>query len=321
MRVHDGSGAALDAEVGFRRDDERGAGHVMMFESRSGRIGDPKTSRNPDYKPALIVALGRLKRMGARLVDAQVTSTRTEGLTEDERRLWIQSRSYPVDLRTVGDVEALASDLMRRHRAAGKAGAGPGTPSTEGAYKRADYAFLAPGLEHADPDIVARAVCGWDFPSDTEAEEHDGLIAYPPEVPLDREVSGKARVEQPALRARLVGKAKIRDCALCGRSLPTGMLWAAHIKPRSKCEHSERLDIDHVAMLVCLLGCDAAYERGLLGVDGAGVIHVSARCEETPDLAEALRGLQGRLCSAFSPRSARYFNWHWRSRFGANAID
>jgi len=62
------------------------------------------------------------------------------------------------------------------------------------------------------------------------------------EGPLDREHSVKGRLEQSYLRRALFGDGVVATCAMCGRSLPVGLMIAAHIKPRSDCSRRERLD-------------------------------------------------------------------------------
>ena len=54
--------------------------------------------------------------------------------------------------------------------------------------------------------------------------------------------------------------------------LPAELLVAAHIKPRNLCTEIERLDA-HVATLMCVLGCDALFERGYLRVMDSGKLY------------------------------------------------
>ena len=44
---------------------------------------------------------------------------------------------------------------------------------------------------------------------------------------------------------------------------------------KSECSRRERLDAEHVVFSLCLLGCDALYERGLVGVRRGGGICLS----------------------------------------------
>jgi hypothetical protein len=93
---------------------------------------------------------------------------------------------------------------------------------------------------------------------------------------LDRPVAGTARREQDLLRGAL-GLFRDHDmaCALCRQVLPASLLVAAHIKPRSQCTPTERLDVQHIGMAACLLGCDALFERGLVAVSEHGSLLTS----------------------------------------------
>ena len=52
-------------------------------------------------------------------------------------------------------------------------------------------------------------------------------------------------------------------CAFAIETLPTNLLVAAHIKPRSKCSTSERKN-PNVVMPLCKIGCDDFFEKGYL---------------------------------------------------------
>jgi len=132
--------------------------------------------------------------------------------------------------------------------------------------------------------------------------------------PLDREHSAIGRVEQSFLRRQLFGDVEEASCSLCGRRLPISLLVAAHIKPRSECSHRERLDAEHVVFSLCLLGCDALYERGLVGVRRGGRICLS-EAHDSSILKRLLRAYSNRKCSAWKEATAEYFNWHLMRRF------
>ena len=132
--------------------------------------------------------------------------------------------------------------------------------------------------------------------------------------PLNRESTAHGRVEQGYLRRRLFGEADDGECYLCGRSLPTSLLIAAHIKPRSECSRRERLDADNVVFSLCLLGCDALYERGLAAVRPGGSICFS-NAYGHPDLKRAWKYFQKPKCKAWTEARATYFDWHLRNRF------
>ena len=61
---------------------------------------------------------------------------------------------------------------------------------------------------------------------------------------------GNYRREQSALRAVLFEDSTETQCALCLKVIPVELMVAAHIKPRSQCTESERLD-PAVVMPMC----------------------------------------------------------------------
>jgi hypothetical protein len=132
--------------------------------------------------------------------------------------------------------------------------------------------------------------------------------------PLDREHTALGRVEQSYLRHILFKEIDRAKCSLCGRLLPVGLLIAAHIKPRSECSRRERLDVKNIVASMCLLGCDALYERGLISVDQRGRI-LRSGAQTSPAVAAVLRAFRGRTCDAWNEARAVYFNWHRMSRF------
>ena len=50
---------------------------------------------------------------------------------------------------------------------------------------------------------------------------------------------------------------------------------AAHIKKRAACADQEARNLDHIAMLACLFGCDALFEAGYIAVNAAGSIIIA----------------------------------------------
>lgn len=127
----------------------------------------------------------------------------------------------------------------------------------------------------------------------------------------DKTILGTFRREQRALRQSLVGGQKTGTCGICGRVLSTNLLVAAHIKPRRSCSEKERLD-SGVVMLACVLGCDALFDKGAIFVDETGVIQATGKFGDHPDLLAFIGELKGKVSSAYSPRSAQYFDWHAR---------
>jgi hypothetical protein len=132
--------------------------------------------------------------------------------------------------------------------------------------------------------------------------------------PLDYEHSALGRIEQGFLRNHLFGHSREAVCALCGRRLPISLMVAAHIKPRSECSRKERLDADNIVFGVCLLGCDALYERGLISIGNFGKIQV-ATADGSKTLAKLLGIYRNRACPAWKETSANYFEWHFNRRF------
>ena len=134
------------------------------------------------------------------------------------------------------------------------------------------------------------------------------------EGPLDREHSALGRVEQSFLRRVLFGSVKESICSLCGRLLPTTLLVAAHIKPRSECTEDERRDVEHIVFSLCVLGCDALYERGFVSVLPEGEVCTSV-ADRSRTFKAILRGFCGKRCVAWKESTAHYFEWHATRRF------
>lgn len=124
------------------------------------------------------------------------------------------------------------------------------------------------------------------------------------EGPTDLERVTYGRAEQRALRKLLLRGRDEADCGLCGQPTSAKYLVAAHIKPRRDCTEEERRD-PNVAMLACLMGCDAAFEYGDLRVFGKGAMSV------TPVLRSArpewAARFQGARAAIYSDSNAEYF--------------
>lgn len=113
-----------------------------------------------------------------------------------------------------------------------------------------------------------------------------------------------ARKEQPQLRARLLSGGDTGTCGICGRTMPSRYLRAAHIKQRSTASEAERHD-PNIAMLACVLGCDQAFECGDVTVDKNGVIALGNPAD--PFLQDTFGSLVSKTAPAFNERNARYF--------------
>jgi hypothetical protein len=115
-----------------------------------------------------------------------------------------------------------------------------------------------------------------------------------------------ARKEQQRLRKYLLDGKDYGWCYLCGEKLPAPLLVAAHIKKRAKCSDKEKRDHRNVVP-VCLLGCDALFERGYVTVvkNKIDVHHKSGRNSR---LQAVLAALQARRVA--SEGRQKYFDWH-----------
>ena len=123
-------------------------------------------------------------------------------------------------------------------------------------------------------DVVAGQPIEWlRSPSQVEFQKVASI-----EGPLDRQYTARGRTEQGYLRRLLFADKEEAECALCGCVVPVSLLVAAHIKPRSECSRSERLDAKNIVFATCLLGCDALYEQGHLSLDLEGRV----RCVKRP---------------------------------------
>ncbi len=128
-------------------------------------------------------------------------------------------------------------------------------------------------------------------------------------APSDIAVAATRRVEQALLRSFLLDGQTEGSCGLCDQVLPAGLLVAGHIKPRAQCTDAERWAFAEVAMLVCVLGCDALFEQGYLTVDALGVIS-EGLSPSHPGVAAAVQSLLGRRCGAFTALRAAAFRAH-----------
>ncbi len=128
----------------------------------------------------------------------------------------------------------------------------------------------------------------------------------------DRAVKGSMREEQPALREHKLGGRPTARCVVCKRVFPARHLRASHYKLRSRCSPEERLDFDHVAGLMCVFGCDAAFEAGDITIRDDRVV-VSSGVDDA--LREALRSALHGESLDLPVESAPYLEWHATHRF------
>lgn len=132
---------------------------------------------------------------------------------------------------------------------------------------------------------------------------------------LNNIVSSIQRLEQPHIRTYLFGDKTEEICGICQQKFPVDMLIAAHIKKRSDCEREEQLDIEHIAMPMCKLGCDDLYEKGYIAVQNKSVV-VNEQKAVTPILQTYLNGIKGKQINSKYDQSEEYFKYHYDKHFG-----
>ncbi|MCG8517499.1 MAG: hypothetical protein MI794_05860 [Pseudomonadales bacterium] len=122
----------------------------------------------------------------------------------------------------------------------------------------------------------------------------------------------KTRKEHSFIVQHLFHNRPEDHCSICRKLYPRTYLVAAHLKKRSNCTQSERLDIENIAAPMCTFGCDSLYEKGFISVDEAGCIipHPSRIRHES--LRSYVEQFAGNTCTAFNKRTAKYFRWHRR---------
>ncbi len=120
--------------------------------------------------------------------------------------------------------------------------------------------------------------------------------------------SAQTRREQAILRTLLFKGGAQSTCALCHNELPTSLLVAAHIKPRTDCLDDERKD-PNVVMPVCKIGCDDFFEKGYITVDHAGSVRINDAKPISADLRRILTEIEGNHCSYFNAATSAYFDY------------
>ena len=125
---------------------------------------------------------------------------------------------------------------------------------------------------------------------------------------LNREVKVLARREQSFLRRLLFQDREKGYCVICGEELPVSLLVAAHIKPRAYCTDEERRDYINNVAPMCLLGCDALFEREIIIVED-GKISVRINYDEADWLGKLLKRLDGNAILSWEQGRQKYFRW------------
>lgn len=122
------------------------------------------------------------------------------------------------------------------------------------------------------------------------------------------------RKEQQYLRQILFGQSELHICDICGKRLPSDLLRAAHIKRRSECSLREKKDVKNIVFSACLIGCDALFELGYVGVNSKGLFKTTKK-PLPKELSKVLRLIQNHRCHKFSSETKQYFDWHYKRIF------
>ncbi|MEE4419578.1 hypothetical protein [Streptomyces bugieae] len=148
---------------------------------------------------------------------------------------------------------------------------------------------------------VARLASQFPAPETDATVDHEGELNAVANVLVRR--------EQSKLRRQLLGRAENFTCALCGRTLPTRMIRAAHIKRRSVATREEQLTLANL-MPACTLGCDELFEHGFIRVNAEGIIESGRHGSLTDDLGAAVADLAGRQIHGYTSAKAPFYAWH-----------
>jgi hypothetical protein len=127
---------------------------------------------------------------------------------------------------------------------------------------------------------------------------------------------GQLRIEQGLLRKYLIDQSLLASnngskCQICNKYYPANLLIAAHVKKRSLCNDSEKLDIKNIAMLQCA-SCDKLFENGYIYISDMGKIEINQYASVTQDLHKELSQLSNNRCDYYdgSPSRLSYIQFH-----------
>jgi hypothetical protein len=135
----------------------------------------------------------------------------------------------------------------------------------------------------------------------------------------DRRTQMLARTEQSKLRRLLFGDAGSGTCAICGNAYPVSLLVAAHIKRRADCTEQERNDWKGNVAPMCVFGCDALFERGVITVKKGKV--AIGKYALGAAVAAYTGQLSDRECAHWGDASAKYYMWHASKERGTRSVD
>lgn len=174
-----------------------------------------------------------------------------------------------------------------------------------------DFSFIIELLENTSDDYdetLVESLYEVGKSQDKDFEEHYKLRLREIKDTDGQTNQTQSRKEQGILRGILFKGVSEAKCAICHRTLPTDIMVAAHIKPRSKCSTQERKN-PNVVMPVCKVGCDDFFEKGYLLVDKEGVVQINEKMNCSPELQTILNSLTGNLCTHFNNETEDFFSY------------
>ncbi|MCH4873005.1 HNH endonuclease [Pseudomonas sp. TMW22091] len=194
----------------------------------------------------------------------------------------------------------------------------------EGGGRRNDHYKPLDDSYTTDSDLVSSSNLNFDRIAYIKRKITD-LMTELDSLDIQAGVLGKTRLEQTMLREYLLLRQKtmldgyestIGTCEICKKSLPDTILIAAHVKPRAKCTHEERADIDNIAMLQCVI-CDSLFENGYISIQSNGVVAVSRNETTTKDLEQLYSVIEGSHVHYVTENKNRllYLQYHWENVF------
>ena len=140
------------------------------------------------------------------------------------------------------------------------------------------------------------------FNNDVWVKEIDNIFTDNSFIGKEKEVIIKARVNQSIYREMLLKKYK--KCCLCGMT-DSRMLIASHIKPWSKSESNEKVDI-YNGLLLCP-NHDKVFDNGLITFDSNGSIIISEQLSHNDRL---LLNLKEDMKITLYEKNVEYMKYH-----------
>ena len=174
--------------------------------------------------------------------------------------------------------------------------------------------YVIQGFNILDDEKSIKVINGFDLESDIYSEDvtYDDFIEITKQLEIaetDELTKGYRRKEQTFLRQNLFGRRTIFVCSCCGVKYPISFLVTAHIKKRSLCNTSERLDTN-IVMPLCKFGCDDLFEKGYISVKDGRFIELP-KTPVTEELDLYISKLKDNVCDYYSDDTKKYFEWHF----------